>query len=108
MSKASYWQRGESLDYMNSTDTTIEANTVIELAERVGVAGGDIKPGETGTLHVSGVFEFAKTSANEISLGASVYFDGTGITEVEEGNVYAGFATEKSIAGAPKIFVKIG
>ena len=108
MSKASYWQRGESLDYMNDTDTTIETNTVIGLAERIGVAGGDIKPGETGTLHVSGVFEFMKTSANEIQLGTSVYFDGTGITEVKEGSVHAGFATEKSIAGASKILVKIG
>ena len=39
MSKASYWQRGETLDYKNTGATTIEANTVIELTGRVGIAG---------------------------------------------------------------------
>ena len=31
MSKASYWQRGETLDYKNTGSSTIEANTVVEL-----------------------------------------------------------------------------
>ena len=102
MSKASYWQRGESLDYKNATETTIEANTVVKLAERIGIAGTDILPGAVGDLHVSGVFE-------------SVYFDGTGITEAandgeEEPTAYtpAGFAAADAAAGDDKILVKIG
>ena len=35
MSKASYWQRGETLDYKNTGSSTIEANTVVELTGRV-------------------------------------------------------------------------
>ena len=69
MSKASYWQRGESLDYKNATETTIEANTVVKLAERIGIAGTDILPGTVGDLHMSGVFEFDKTSENAIPMG---------------------------------------
>ena len=38
MSKASYWQRGETLDYKNTGSSTIEANTVVELTGRVGIA----------------------------------------------------------------------
>ena len=68
MSKASYWQRGESLDYKNATETTIEANTVVKMAERIGIAGTDILPGAVGDLHMSGVFEFDKTSANAIPM----------------------------------------
>lgn len=108
MSKAAYWQRGESLDYTNKTDTAIEANTVIALAERIGIAGTTINPGEKGDLHVSGVFEFKKTSANEIAMGTSVYFDGTGITEVKGENTPAGFAADDAAAGATVILVKIG
>ena len=61
MSKASYWQRGETLDYKNTGSSTIEANTVVELTGRVGIAGTDIAPGAEGDLHVCGVFEFIST-----------------------------------------------
>lgn len=108
MSKASYWQRGESLDYKNATETTIEANTVVALAERIGIAGTDILPGAVGDLHMSGVFEFDKTSANAIPMGTSVYFDGTGITETAESNTPAGFAAADATAEDKKILVKIG
>ena len=81
MSKASYWQRGETLDYKNTGSSTIEANTVVELTGRVGIAGTDIAPGAEGDLHVCGVFEFDKTGTNEIAFGQPVYFDKTGITD---------------------------
>ena len=38
----SYWQRGETLDYKNTGSSTIEANTVVELTGRVGIAGTDL------------------------------------------------------------------
>ena len=46
MCKATYWQRGEVLDYRNDTDTKIEANTVISFGGHIGVAGTDILPGK--------------------------------------------------------------
>ena len=31
MSKAEFWQRGEALDYINSTDATIPNNTLVQM-----------------------------------------------------------------------------
>ena len=73
MSKASYWQRGETLDYVNAGENVIEANTILVLGSRIGVAGTDILPGEKGTIHVTGVYEVPK-DGSEISGGARVYY----------------------------------
>ncbi len=81
MSKATYWQRGESIDYTNATNQIIDANTIIPIGERIGVSGTVINPGEVGSLHVTGVYEMPKTSTSEIGIGVTVYFDGEGITE---------------------------
>ena len=117
MSKASYWQRGETLDYKNTGSSTIEANTVVELTGRVGIAGTDIAPGAEGDLHVCGVFEFDKTETNEIAFGQPVYFDKTGITDAANNGetsgskvayTPAGFAAKAAVAGDAKVLVKIG
>lgn len=117
MSKATYWQRGETLDYTNPTETTIDANSVVKLVGRIGIAGTDIAPKETGSLHVEGIYSFDKTSTNKIEMGTPVYFDDTGITEAadngqEDGSkvsyIPAGYAAEVSAADAKKIIVKIG
>lgn len=117
MSKASYWQRGETLDYKNTGSSTIEANTVVELTGRVGIAGTDIAPGAEGDLHVCGVFEFDKTGTNEIAFGQPVYFDKTGITDAADNGetggskvayTPAGFVAKAAAAGDAKVLVKIG
>lgn len=108
MSKAAYWQRGETLDYVNNTGSIIEANTVIKLAERIGIAGTNINPGEKGDIHVCGVFEFAKTSQNKIEMGTSVYFNGEGITETAGDDTPAGFAAATAETADETILVKIG
>ena len=118
MAKATYWQRGESLDYINSGDTKIEYNTVIILGKRVGIAGGDILPGEKGSLHVEGVFEFDKADDTAINAGTPVYWlpDSTapGITaSADDGEdtptayVPVGYAVETAAAASTKIKVKI-
>lgn len=106
MSKAAYWQRGESLDYKNSGVAVIEANTIIDLGTRIGVAGTSIDPGETGSIHVTGVYEIEKTSTAEIDMGAAVYFDGTGIT-ADAGGTPAGYAAAAAEADATVILVKL-
>lgn len=108
MGKAAYWQRGEALDYLNATDKTIEANTVVSFGGRIGVAGTDILPGEVGSLHVTGVFEMPKSAGAEIEMGADVYFDGEGITDTEgEGAVPAGYAAQAVAAEDTVILVKL-
>lgn len=107
MSKATYWQRGESLDYVNSGSTVIEANTIIPLGTRIGVAGTDINPGEKGSVHVTGVFEINKTDAGAIEMGAAVYFDGTGITTTAASNTPAGYAAQAAGADDTVVLVKL-
>ncbi len=116
MSKAAYWQRGESLDYMNNTTAVIEANTIISIAGRIGVAGTSINPGEKGSLHVTGVYEIEKTGMSEIKMGAAVYFDGTGITGAadngktgaeKEEYIPAGYAAQTAGAGDEVVLVKL-
>ena len=105
MAKASYWQRGESLDYKNGTDAVIEANTVVDLTTRIGIVGTTINPGEVGSLHVVGVYQLPKTGTAEIAMGAAVTFDGSGITTGS--GTPAGYAAATAAAGDTTILVKL-
>ena len=105
MAKASFWQRGESLDYKNGTDAVIEANTVIDLTTRIGVVGTTINPGEIGSLHVEGIYQLPKTGTAEIAIGAAVTFDGSGITTGT--GTPAGYAAETAAADDKTILVKL-
>lgn len=106
MSKATYWQRGESLDFVNTESTVIEANTIMDLGTRIGVVGTDVNPGEKGSIHVTGVYEIQKTGTGKIEMGAAVYFDGTGITSAT-GGTPAGYAAAAAEADAEVILVKL-
>ena len=57
---AKYWQRGETIDYTATDD--LANGDVVNLATRIGVAGDDIAAGETGAVHVVGVFEMPKAT----------------------------------------------
>lgn len=114
--KATYWQRGETLDYKNNTDTTIAENTVIGIKTRVGVTGTAIQPGQIGSLHVCGVFELQKTDTGAIEMGTLLYCDGAGVTTEtdngktgEEKEVYvpAGYAAADASADSTIVLVKL-
>lgn len=114
MAKAEYWQRGESLDYINSGDTTIEANTIVEIGDRIGVTGTGIAPGMLGSLHVAGVFTMPKTGTAAVAMGKTVYWDGTGITdEADDGEqdptayIEVGYAAAAAAATDTTILVKL-
>ena len=93
--KAEYLQRGEALDYTNATENTIPAGAVVTIATRLGVAGCDIPPGKTGSLHVCGVFEIAKSGTAAVAMGTTVYFDGTGLTDAADAADNGKTSTEK-------------
>ena len=107
MAKATYWQRGESLDYKNNTDAVIEENTVIAIGTRIGITGTYLNPGEIGSLHVCGIYEIPKTDETAIALGAAVYFDGAGITVTADGNTPAGYAAAAATEADTTILVKL-
>lgn len=116
--KAAYWQRGEALDYRNTTETKIEAGTVVKIGQRIGVAGTDILPGETGSIHVAGVYEMDKADETEIKMGTPVFLVDSGVTAEletaaleEEGdptpNIPAGYAAADAAAASVKVMVAI-
>lgn len=119
MATATYWQRGESLDYTNGSGSKITAGTIVVLtsgaAGRIGVIGTDIPNGEVGSVHVTGVFEMPKSSTNALTQGEAVYWDGTGITEASNDGggtptyyPIAGYAAQAAAASATKVLVKLG
>lgn len=107
MMKATYVQKGETLDYKNASEEKIEAGTIFSVGKRIGVAGCDILPGETGSIHVEGVFEVTKADKEEIEMGTVLYITESGLTKTEDANVCAGYAAAKSAASDATILVKI-
>lgn len=104
---AEYLQRGEALDYTNGTDNPIPNGAVIVVGERIGVTGCPIPPGQTGSLHMVGVFEIKKTGTAAVEMGKTVYFDGNGITDTAGSNTKAGYAAAPAAAGDATILVQI-
>lgn len=108
--KAVYYQKGDALDYVNKTDKKIENGDVVIIGERIGVAGADIIPGETGALHVTGVYSLNKANAEEMTAGAEVFYTETGmaltVTEDETG-CKAGYVVQDSPASSKEVYVKI-
>ena len=114
--KAEYLQRGEALDYTNATENTIPAGSIVTIGPKLGVAGCDILPGRTGSLHVCGVFKVDKTGTAAVAMGTTVYFDGTGITDAADNGktstekvTYpaAGYAAAPAAAGDDTILVQL-
>lgn len=83
MSRAAYQQRGEAIDFTNTTEETIEAGTVVAFGGRVGVAAADIPPGEEGVLHVEGVYEFPK-GEEAVGAGMDVYVVAAELSQMKE------------------------
>ena len=108
MSKAEFWQKGETLDFKNA-GAPIAANDVVVIGKRIGVAGTDIAAKAVGTLHVEGVFRLEKNKSDDIKAGAEVYWaaDPGHITTTVGSNVLAGYAVEDAGTSATKVLVKI-
>ena len=107
MAKAEFWQRGEALDYTNTTTATIPANTIVKIGDHIGVTGTDIEPNKVGSLHVGGICDVPETGTNYIVRSATVYFDGNGITDTATGNTAVGYAAASATAEDTKILVKL-
>ena len=117
--KATYYQRGETLDYFPTEN--VENGAVVSLGTRIGVAAAPISAGEQGAVHVVGVFAMTKANTEEIKLGAAVYYDAatdeiTTTASKEEGegdnkttvyNAPAGYAVEAAATTATSVLVKL-
>ncbi len=103
---AKYWQKGEVLDYTASA--AVNNGEVVSLGTRIGVAGEDIAAGETGHLHVVGIFEMEK-AAGAVTMGAALYYDATAkkITTTATSNTPAGYAAAPAASGDETVLVKL-
>ena len=105
---AKYWQRGEAIDY-TATDALANGD-VVDLATRIGVAGDDIPAGETGTVHIVGVFEIPKATV-AVTVGQALYWDKAAkkITtdDTESANTPAGWAVAAAGSSDATVLVKL-
>ena len=117
--KATYYQRGETLDYFPTEN--VENGAVVSLGTRIGVAAAPISAGEQGAVHVVGVFAMTKANTEEIKLGTAVYYDaatdkitttaskeeGEGASKTTVNNTPAGYAVEAATTTATSVLVKL-
>lgn len=106
---AKYWQRGETIDYTATGD--LANGDVVNLATRIGVAGDDIAAGETGAVHVVGVFEMPKAT-DAVTVGQALYWDAAAekITTTAGGssaNTPAGWAVAAAGSSDATVLVKL-
>ena len=109
MAKANYRYKGESINYINTTEKAIEGGDVVSLGTRVGIAGTNIPVGATGSLHTVGVFEMPKAASVVIAQGAAVYFNTeNGYVTTTDTDVPCGWAIAAATADDTFVAVKIG
>jgi len=84
--KATYYQRGETLDYFPTEN--VESGAVVNLGTRIGVAAAPIRAGEQG---------------------AAVYYNATAeaITATADGNTPAGYAAAAVATTDTTVLVKL-
>lgn len=106
--KASYVQRGETIDFKNATEAAIAANDVVSLTNRIGIAATDIPIGAIGTVHVVGVYDLPAETANAFTPGQTVYLSSSTIVQDSTGGVVAGYVVEAKATNGAVARVKIG
>jgi predicted RecA/RadA family phage recombinase len=75
-------------------DEAVSAGDGLLIGSMFGVVAYDAEPGGTTELHVVGVYDMAKTSAQAWTLGAAVYWDDSAkvVTTTSGGNTLIGVA----------------
>lgn len=100
-------QPGEAIDY--TAGANIASGQVVLMGARIGVALKAIANGETGPMQVTGVFNIAKLSTDNMAQGALLYWDNTNsrLTTTASGNTLAGFAAAAAGATTTSVNIKI-
>lgn len=107
MAKAVFVQKGDNIDYINTTGAEIGYMDVVPLGSRIGVALEPIAIGATGTVSTTGVYSIAADSTAAFLTGDALYWSG-GKAVKTAGGVAVGWAiADKAQAGAV-VTVKIG
>ena len=93
-------QKGENITIDSPADVLSGAGIIV--GNLFGVANGDAATGKPVVLSTVGVFDMTKTTANDITVGAALYWNDTAkeVTTTATGNTKVGVAiAAKSGAG---------
>lgn len=104
---AKFVQPGEVIDH--TAGANIASGQVVLMGARIGVALKAIANGETGPMQVTGVFNIAKLSTDNMAQGALLYWDNTNsrLTTTASANTLAGFAAAAAAANTTSVNIKI-
>lgn len=109
MAKAIYVQKGEILDFTNTTGEEIGYNDVVTLDSRIGVAKDIIPVNAVGSVAVTGTYELPADTTAAFVVGEQLYWDETAGKVVKTaGDIAAGWAFGNKIAAGAVALVKIG
>lgn len=106
-----YVQKGERIDYVNSSDSTINYGDVVAGKDRIYVAAEEIAVGATGAVYAQGVFEFLTADTSEIKFGEKLYYNTSSskVTATSTDNIFAGYSAQAVAAasGTKTILVQL-
>lgn len=101
-----YVQAGKVLDFPNPGAAIASGDGVL-VGTKVGIALANIAPSATGSVQICGVFSMPKLAADNMAIGALVYWDNTNkrLTTTSAGNMLAGVAAAAAPASTPVVSV---
>lgn len=85
----------------------VSSGDVVNVGSLIGFAVDDAASGETVAVACSGVFSVPVASADDVTIGAPLYWDGTEFTIDDTGNVYAGVAVKAAGVGVTSGEIRI-
>ena len=101
-------QVGSVMPWTNGTGVAVSSGDVVEVADVVGVALGDIAIAGEGELAIAEVFEVPKEAPLVIAQGDQVYWDATaGEMDKTDSNTPAGKCFEGAVSAATTVKVKL-
>lgn len=104
--KAVYYQRGETIDFLNNTGADIAANDVVTLTSRIGIAATSIPVGHKGAVNVMGVYNLPAETTVAFTVGQKVYLANDVVTATT-GDVFVGYVVEPKAQANATALVKI-
>lgn len=109
-----YIQKGERLDFVNTTSNEIKYLDVIKGTDKIFIAAENIPAGAVGSVFAEGVFEIPAKKADVLTVGQKVYYTTqitkdatTGESDKATANLLAGYAVAAKTANDEVALVKI-
>lgn len=104
---AKFIQKGNTLSIPSAT--AVANDRMIILGTRVAISQVSIPAGGSGAVKISGVFAYAKLSADVVTLGQALFYDSANdrLTTTAGTNTAAGFAVAAAAAGVTTVQVML-